>query len=111
MDEHDPLNLDATAHLDPEVEAEKASLLRQIAVMRTTIASPRYARFFADPRLADLKMLEDNLRWAEEHVRRDGEMDDEGGFSLDVARTKTTWAQDSVDIVTERVDDWASDPL
>jgi hypothetical protein len=111
MDEHDPLNLDATAHLDPEVEAEKAALLRKIAVMRATIESPRYARFFADPRLADKKLLEDNLRWAEEHVRRDGEMDDEGDFSLDVARTKVAWAEDSVSIVTERVDDWASDPL
>lgn len=121
MDEHDPLGLDARAMENPDLADAQASVLRRVELARQTMAAPRYVKFFGDGYTCSVerkKLIEDNLTWAAEHARRHGQeadAPDEDGitheYDIETAKFKIAWAEEEIRCVTERVDDWASDPL
>lgn len=109
MDEHDPLNLDADAMRYEDVRVP--GLRATIASLQKTMEVPRYKNFFDATFVGSKVKVMQWIEWSQEHIRRDGEFDGEGDFSVDAAVNFMKAAEEEVQYVTDRVDDWASDPL
>lgn len=107
--ECDPLNLDF-APVNPDQDRIDA-VARKLAHAEKIMATPRYAFYFNQHDAALKKMLDEQIKWAREHIRRDGEVTDEGEFALDRAEFFAANIAEVIDMAVDRVDDWASDPF
>lgn len=107
--ECDPLGLDADAMRYEDVRIP--DLRAKIASMRKTLDAPRYTQFFDNSYMgAPRARIVELIGWAEDNIAKDGQEAEDGNvWSVDAAAFQIAAAEEIVDHVVERVDDWATD--
>lgn len=103
----DPLNLDF-APVNPDQDRIDA-VNRKLAWAEKTMATPRYAFYFNRHGAALKIMLDEQIKWAREHIARDGQSDEGGDYALDRAEFFAGNIVEVIEIAVDKVDDAASD--
>lgn len=103
----DPMNLDFTP-VDPDQDRINA-VEAKLKAAEKTMATPRYAIYFNRYAAALKRRVEQQIGWARDHIRRNGQSDEGGDYTIDAAEFFAGNIAEEVQMIVDRVEDLISD--